>query len=266
MYWSYPKSDLEQNLSTFLNRRLNSCTHKPAGPESARLHSVKDFLAELEQTGIQIKGFTTTMKEESSGSFRNPSINHLYTITCDALPASECYVCIEPGGRSTSSTGSFSSSTQFYARIYDAMTYYGEFVYDNNFGFVYRFLEQFEAIAAELPDVRAKFEKQQKINELTRNNIEVWFSQICEELGYPYNMDMGKIRSKLFVKLDAKTQLEIIIQHKNFQEVMPELSGLIKTYSALLEGSKARVLIGNTSPQSCWQGEGGKQKEDDWDD
>jgi hypothetical protein len=259
MYWSYPRTDLEHNLSVFLNRRLAYCSNKPAGPESARLHSVKDFIAELEHGGIQLEGFTTTRSEERSGSSRQPSVHPIYTITCNALPASECFVCIDPG------SGGSGSTPQFYARVYEAMTYYGESVYDKNFTFVYRFLEQIEEIAAELPLVRAKFEKQQKIIELTQDSIDTWFSQICEELGYPYSVDKRKIHTKLYVKLDEKTRLEIVVQHKNFQEVMPELRGLIQAYNTLREGSKARVLISNYS-RGSWREPGKKHTEKDEDE
>lgn len=259
MYWINPKTDLEHNLSVFLNRRLNSCSNKPDGPESARLHSVKDFIAELEHGGIQLEGFTTTRSEEHSGGGRQQSVHPIYTITCNAMPASECFVIIDPG------TGGAYSSMQFYARIYEAMTYYGKFVYDDNFNFVYRFLEHFGEIAAELPAARAKFEKQQKILELTRDSIDTWCTQTCEELGFPYSVDSGKIRTKLYVKLDEKTQLEIAIPHKNFQEVMPELRGLIQAYNTLREGSKARVLISNSS-RSFWRDPGEKYTEEDDDE
>jgi hypothetical protein len=249
MIWSYPKNKLEQGLSVFLNKHITSCSRKPSGPESARLHSVADFIAELD-SGIRLEGFTTSKIEEPSGGSRQSTI--YYSITCDALPASECFVRIEPGRGP-------GAATQFYARIYDAITYHYKFINDDNFGFVYRFLEKFENIAAELPAVRAKFEKREKITELTQNSIAVWCSQICEDLGYPYMIKEGSIRSILFVKLDEKTQLEIIIPHRNFQEVMTELPVLIKTYHELLESSKARVLITNCAPKSSWRGDPSKK-------
>jgi hypothetical protein len=255
---NYPISDLEHHLSAYLNRRLNTCTHKPKGPESARLHSVKDFIAELEHGGIQLEGFTTTMSEECPIGFPQQYVYSTYTITCDALPASECFVCIKcdknsPAQFYAESGESSNSSAQFYACVYEATTFYGQAIYDDDFGFVFRFLERFEEIAAELRVIRAKFEKRQKVNELTENSIKAWFTQICEELGCPYLIEIMKVHSKLYVKLDDKTRLEMVVQHSDFQKVMPELSGLIQAYTALFESSKARVLITNAAPGDYWR-------------
>ncbi|MDR1398818.1 MAG: hypothetical protein LBJ41_02715 [Treponema sp.] len=271
MYWKYPETDLERHLSALLNRRIQSCTHKSAGPELARLHSVEDFVAELEHGGVQLEGFTTTRREECSNRLRPKSVHTIYTITCDALPASECFVCIECGSVSatklSSETGEcYSSPVQFYARLYDAMMYYGQTIYDNDFGFVFRFLERFEEIASEVPLIRAKFQKQRKIKELTQDSIKAWFVQICEELGCPYFIEVKRVQSKLYVRLNEKTQLEIVVPHATFQKVMPELSGIIQTYTALFESTKARVLMSNVAPGNYWREPGKKQDEGKYED
>ena len=269
MYWEYSETDLARTLSTFLNKRIHTYMRKPDGPEAARLHSVKDFIAELAHGGIQLEGFTTTRREERSAPFRPRGIHTIYTITCGALPASECFVCIDCGPSSSTKfyaeTGErFDSSVQFYARVYDALTYRGQSIYDDDFGFVFRFLEHIEEIAAELPGVRAQFEKQQKIKELTHDSIRTWFTQICEELGCSYSIDIKKIHTRLYVKLDDKTQLEIVVQHSKFQKIMPELSSLIQAYTAVFKANKVRALITDIDSWLYWQDPGKKQSEDEY--
>jgi hypothetical protein len=233
---------------------------------------VKDFIAELEHGGIQLEGFTTTKSEKRYDEFWQPSTDPVYityTITYDALPASECFVYIEC--ESSSSVKSYAESStssppRFYARMYEATASYGQVIADDNFGFVFRFLEQLEEIAAGLRVVRAKFEKQQKVNELTENSIKAWFTQICEELGCPYFIEIMKVHTKLYVKLDDKTRLEMVVPHNNFQKVMPELRGLIQSYTALFENSKARVLITNAAPGDYWRKPVKKQAVEDRED
>jgi hypothetical protein len=47
------------------------------------------------------------------------------------------------------------------------------------------------------------------------------------------------------ILLETKTQLDISIPYKNFQEIMPGLLDTIKIYEDMQKNSKAKILIKN---------------------
>lgn len=234
-------TNFSSKLSDFLYRRLKSCDDKPAGPEAERLKNIDDLIAELENTGIQVDGFTTT-KTHKEIYGRSLSI---YVVTCNALPADECFACITD---EESSHGNH--QVYFYAQIYEAKTH-DKYMNNSNFGFVFRFLERFVKTAQEFPAHRAVYEKREKINEFTSNSIDTWLKQICKELTLPYILEKQRTRSVLTVLLDDNTQLSIEIRNKEFQEVIPQVLETIQIYENLRKTRKGRVLITN-STYSNW--------------
>jgi flagellar biosynthesis component FlhA len=105
---------------------------------------------------------------------------------------------------------------------------------------------QFEKIYTEFQQKKSEFEKDVKVESMTRNSIETWLEQIAKELGMTYSMIKKETSTTLILKL-VKTQLEINVPHKKFMEIMPTLTDIIQTYRELQEQSAAKILISNYS-------------------
>jgi hypothetical protein len=110
-------------------------------------------------------------------------------------------------------------------------------------GNLFLLLETFSTLIKDFDEKRIQYEKNIKVHQLRSNTLGTWLEQIAKNLDRPYCIDERAQRTILLLKLHNKSRMEIAVNHKNFQEIMPNLEAHIRSYMELLESSKAKITI-----------------------
>ncbi|MDR2796303.1 MAG: hypothetical protein LBB47_06310 [Spirochaetaceae bacterium] len=232
-----------EKLRRLLYARIDEYAGKPAGPETRRLLTLGDLQRELDESGIQIPGFSTLkrIKEWTRGTSDSE-----YTITCDEL-SGECFLCMEFYKNRFAV-----DRASFYIRFYDTKSQH-RFIDESGIGLIYRLLENFKNIADEYTKLRGEIDRNEKLRRLTISSIETWLTLICKNISLPYHIVKMESQAVFYLLLRNGRQLEIYIPYNNFQQVMCELENTINKYVDLQNDCMAKVLISNCSNSIRWK-------------
>ncbi|MDR1147415.1 MAG: hypothetical protein LBK66_02175, partial [Spirochaetaceae bacterium] len=214
--------------------------------ERERILTLGDLQRELDESGIQARGFSTTklVKEWKQGSS-----DSAYTITCGEL-SGECFLRIEFYKNRFAI-----ERASFYIRFYETKSQH-RFIDESGISLIYRLLENFKDIAEEYTGLRAEIERNEKLRRLTISSIETWLTLICKNISLPYRVVKMENQAALYLLLQNGRQLEIYIPYNNFQQVLGGLEDTINKYVYLQTGSAAKVLISNRTSGVRWKNEG----------
>jgi hypothetical protein len=195
--------------------------------------TVEDLYAAVTGPGIPIEGFTITQEKSYYGNTR-------YRITHNTLHRS----CI----------------LEF--NIYNKKIHFSVILdmhdgvecqwYVHTPGCVYQFLENMEGIEKKYREYAAKAEKQEKIANLAKDGTRTWLNEILKDSPYMYYIREMAKGIVVCIQLKNRTQLNISIDYKSFQETMPELLSTIQAYENLVNTGKFKVIIENCSPYVKW--------------
>ena len=125
-------------------------------------------------------------------------------------------------------------------------------------GMLYRCMDEMNEIAEEFRKLKGELEKQEKIEELTKNSIYTWLNTIMKNQPYSYYIKESELKITLSVKLKYNTQLDIPIYYSNFQNIMPEVLETIQQFTENAEKRKIKALISNSKPHEQWKWAGGE--------
>jgi len=125
-------------------------------------------------------------------------------------------------------------------------------------GMLYRCMDEMNEIAEEFRKLKGELEKQEKIEELTKNSIYTWINTIMENQPYSYYIKESALKITLSVKLRYRTQLDIPIYYSDFQNIIPEVLETIQQFTENAEKIKIKALISNSKPYEQWKWAGGK--------
>ena len=119
-------------------------------------------------------------------------------------------------------------------------------------GMLYRCMDEIDEIAKELRHLKGELEKQEKINEIAKNSINLWLKAILEHQPYSYYTTESANKITLSVKLKNRLQLDIPIHYSSFQKIMPALLETIQKFEKTVNDNKIKALIRNSSIGQQW--------------
>jgi hypothetical protein len=120
-------------------------------------------------------------------------------------------------------------------------------------GIVQRFPEMIEHCKELENQEGAKAEKRKKIDELRTSSLDAWVAQVCAGLEYPYSVDKMATKFDLCILIENNLQIRIAIPKNKFQEILPTLPELIKTYEDLIKTQKAVVFVEREGGKRRWK-------------
>lgn len=227
-----------EKLRYLLYAKIDECMAKPPGKEARRLLTLYDLQRELDETGIQVPGFSTSKRiTEWKGSASDCA----YTINCDEL-SRECFLCVEFYKNRFAV-----DRASFYIRMHETKSQH-RFMDESGISLVYRLLEDFKNIEDEYAKLRYEIERSERLRRITINSIETWAGVICKNISLPYNIVKMESQAVLYLPLQNNNQMEIAIPYNNFQQVMAGLEKTITKYIDLQNECEAKVLITNRGP------------------
>lgn len=226
--------DKNDKLRHFLQRKMTACC-KAVEKSGYDAKSIAELAEELESTGIGVPHFYS---EEHKDPYHS---NGGYIVKHENCP--ENYFL---GMRFNKKA---LTSPHSHQELYLKFGWNEESCYSVNFSnycaVVYKILERFEDIVQEYKAYEFELDKQEKILEITANSIDTWIHTICKEAGHPYTINKMETKLVASILLETKTQLDISIPYKKFQEIMPGLLDTIKIYEDMQKNCKAKILIKN---------------------
>jgi hypothetical protein len=120
-------------------------------------------------------------------------------------------------------------------------------------GMLYRCMDEINEIAEEFRKLRGDLEKQEKINEITKNSIYTWLKTVLENQPYSYYTTEDESKITLSIKMKNRMQLDIPIYYKEkMLKIIPELPEIIQQFAKTVKKSKFKVLISNSQPDPQW--------------
>ena len=101
-------------------------------------------------------------------------------------------------------------------------------------------------------EYKAKYEKEEKIKEISENSIEAWLAAILKDKNYIYYISKEENKVMLSIRMKNGTQLNIPIYHKKIQKIMPHLIETIEKYEQMINDTSVKVLISNLKVNEIW--------------
>ena len=117
--------------------------------------------------------------------------------------------------------------------------------------FLYILAYEAENIEKSFYEYKARFVKDEKIKEISKNSIEEWLKVILKEK-YSYSIFQEENKVMLSVRMKKGIQLDIPIYYKRFREIIPNLIETIEKYDQLIENTSVKVLISNFKRYENW--------------
>ncbi|GHU50023.1 hypothetical protein FACS1894200_09250 [Spirochaetia bacterium] len=248
-------------LSNFLYAKLREDS---SAAHVFRWTNPQQFYDELKsEEGVRINGFTSrslTLEEMKKDSGHLAAGEKVYRLE-RTNEKDKYYLFIKTTDKLPSHKMSFDPSQYVDISIHFAQTVCGESVRRENVPHkIEQFLESFDKTLAEYDELILKLikkaeqkEKRAKIHEMTAKSLELWLTNICETLAFPYHIEEGAHRIILSILYDKKTQVDFHIPIANFQKTLPHLLDTITRCTQVLEELPFRVLISNPSTKYRWK-------------
>lgn len=262
---------VREGLGLFIGRELKKIEKKTPKPEPVH-QTIRDFIRDALSGKISVPGYKIRKEEHAP-----------YNTYSGKTQQQEPDLYFEPEWTTQDALADLGVGTGIHVRLHDYSYgsgnnehYYAVALikvgdadcrnrYENDELHLFlAFLDAFPGIVRRFPEMvehykelesqeGAKAEKRKKIDELRTSSLDAWISQVCAGLEYPYSVDKMATKFDLCILIENNLQIRIAIPKNKFQEIIPTLPELIKTYENLIKTQKAVVFVEREGGRRRWK-------------